>query len=77
MHILIKQTVLKSLFNAVAYIFLNILILLSVITMQWLFICQVRSAQFFGKILHFNKKTKLRKIRKNKPHDTRFIRFIF
>lgn len=32
MHILIKQTVLKSLFNAVAYIFLNILILLSVIT---------------------------------------------
>lgn len=44
---------------------------------QWLFICQVRSAQFFGKILHFIKKTKLRKIRKNKPHDTRFIRFIF
>lgn len=43
---------------------------------QWLFICQVRSAQFFGKILHFNKKTKLRKIRKNKSH-TRFIRFIF
>lgn len=75
MHILIEQTVLKSLFNAVAYIFLNILILLSVITNG--FICQVRSAQFFGKILHFNKKTKLRKIRKNKPHDTRFIRFIF
>lgn len=76
MHILIKQTVLKSLFNAVAYIFSEY-IDTAVCYHQWLFICQVRSAQFFGKILHFNKKTKLRKIRKNKPHDTRFIRFIF